>query len=97
MRQTQSSLYWLFFLVAHYTSGFHSEAVTTKRALDNPDSINESGAKRRRDAPPIEDGYVVVYTDGACENNGQPNAKAGIGVWFSDENPMYAKFPTTET
>ena len=28
------------------------------------------------------DGYVVVYTDGACPNNGKPNAQAGIGVWF---------------
>lgn len=29
-----------------------------------------------------EGDFVVVYTDGACENNGQRNAKAGIGVWF---------------
>ncbi|XP_018320420.1 ribonuclease H1 isoform X2 [Agrilus planipennis] len=27
-------------------------------------------------------GYMTVYTDGACENNGKVNAKAGIGVWF---------------
>lgn len=33
--------------------------------------------------------YVVVYTDGACLNNGKPNAKAGIGVWFGDNNPLY--------
>lgn len=36
----------------------------------------------------MENGYVVVYTDGACENNGKSNAKAGIGVWFSDGNPL---------
>ena len=23
-----------------------------------------------------------VYTDGACSNNGKPNAKAGIGIYF---------------
>lgn len=28
------------------------------------------------------DGYVVVYTDGACPLNGRFGATAGIGVWF---------------
>jgi len=26
---------------------------------------------------------LEVFTDGACSNNGKPNAKAGIGVYFS--------------
>ena len=30
----------------------------------------------------IEDGFVQVYTDGACPNNGQQGAKAGLGVWW---------------
>ena len=29
-----------------------------------------------------DDGFVVVFTDGACINNGTPNAQAGIGIWF---------------
>jgi ribonuclease HI len=29
-----------------------------------------------------------VYTDGACSNNGRPNAKAGIGIYFSENNPL---------
>ena len=28
----------------------------------------------------------VIYTDGACSNNGSENAKAGIGVHFSSNN-----------
>lgn len=28
------------------------------------------------------DGYVIVYTDGACPLNGYQGATAGIGVWF---------------
>ena len=28
-----------------------------------------------------------VYTDGACSNNGQKNAKAGIGVYFGVDDP----------
>jgi ribonuclease HI len=32
---------------------------------------------------------VVVYTDGACRNNGYRRASAGIGVWFGDNHPLY--------
>jgi ribonuclease HI len=30
---------------------------------------------------------INVYTDGACENNGKINAKAGFGVYFSENDP----------
>lgn len=30
----------------------------------------------------IDSDMIVVYTDGACVNNGKPNAIAGIGVYF---------------
>lgn len=33
-------------------------------------------------------GYVNVYTDGACSSNGKKKAKAGIGVWFGDNHPL---------
>lgn len=35
-----------------------------------------------------EDGYVHVYTDGACEKNGKVGAKAGVGVFFGDSHPL---------
>tara|TARA_B100001094_G_scaffold320749_1_gene367443 strand:- start:96 stop:671 length:576 start_codon:yes stop_codon:yes gene_type:complete len=28
--------------------------------------------------------YINIYTDGACINNGKKNAKAGIGIYISD-------------
>jgi len=31
----------------------------------------------------------VVYTDGACSNNGRRNAQAGIGVWWGPNDPRY--------
>jgi len=31
---------------------------------------------------------LYVYTDGACINNGSKNARAGIGIYFSKDNPM---------
>lgn len=39
------------------------------------------------------DGYVNVYTDGACSSNGGKNARAGIGVWFGDNNPLNVSEP----
>ena len=27
---------------------------------------------------------IVIYTDGACINNGKPNAKAGWGIYISE-------------
>ena len=29
---------------------------------------------------------IIVFTDGACSNNGKINAKAGIGIYFSENN-----------
>lgn len=34
------------------------------------------------------DGFLVVYTDGACGCNGRHGAKAGVGVYFGDDHPM---------
>jgi len=30
---------------------------------------------------------INVFTDGSCSNNGKKNAKAGIGVYFSENDP----------
>jgi len=30
---------------------------------------------------------IYVYTDGSCINNGKPNAKAGIGIFFGMNDP----------
>jgi len=35
-----------------------------------------------------EEGYVIVYTDGACTGNGKKGAAAGIGVWFGDGHSL---------
>lgn len=32
-------------------------------------------------------GPILVYTDGACQRNGQPGAKAGVGVFFGENHP----------
>ena len=35
----------------------------------------------------MESCIVNVYTDGACSNNGKKDAKAGIGVFFKENDP----------
>jgi len=32
---------------------------------------------------------IIIYTDGACKNNGSPLAKAGIGIHFSKKNLIH--------
>jgi len=39
---------------------------------------------------------VIVYTDGACINNGKKNAKAGYGVFFGDMDSRNKSVPITE-
>ncbi|XP_017837505.1 ribonuclease H1 [Drosophila busckii] len=38
-------------------------------------------------------GYVIVYTDGSCLNNGRTNACAGFGVYFGDDHELNAAKP----
>ena len=65
----------------------------SKRPLDNNNV--ESHTKRKRLEPSDRtslninsDGYLVVYTDGACQMNGSKSANAGIGVYFGPHHPM---------
>jgi ribonuclease HI len=37
---------------------------------------------------PKTENSFIVYTDGACKNNGQKKAKAGIGIHFSKTNKI---------
>ena len=32
--------------------------------------------------------YIIIYTDGACSKNGQVGAECGIGIHFSEKNPI---------
>ncbi|XP_065577442.1 ribonuclease H1-like isoform X2 [Artemia franciscana] len=40
-----------------------------------------------------DEGFVHVFTDGACESNGKRGAKAGFGVWFNDDHPLNTSEP----
>ena len=60
---------------------------------DSDDSDYEYNAPRGNSFLIDVDGYVIVYTDGACISNGRDNPRAGIGVWFDDNHPMNVSKP----
>lgn len=66
---------------------------SNKRDANEIDGAETIEAKKFRQGFETVDNYVVVYTDGACENNGRTNAKAGIGVWFGDHHPFNVSKP----
>lgn len=35
-----------------------------------------------------DDGYVCVWVDGSCLDNGKPYARAGYGVFYNWDNPL---------
>lgn len=38
-------------------------------------------------------GYVEVYTHGECDNDGKPNAKGSLGVFFGEGHPLNVSEP----
>lgn len=41
----------------------------------------------RKNTKPLSNNKTInVYTDGACSNNGKPDARAGFGIWFGDND-----------
>ena len=49
--------------------------------------IRKGGKKKKKKQE------IKVYTDGACSNNGKPDARAGYGVWFGEDDPRNASEP----
>ena len=43
--------------------------------------------QKREDEVQINTETFVIYTDGACSNNGKVYARAGIGVYFGENDP----------
>ena len=42
-----------------------------------------------------EKGFVHVYTDGSCENNGRAGARAGCGIFWADGHPWNKGTPAS--
>lgn len=59
--------------------------------------INEAKKIKINDSDFIKDkdGFVEVYTDGSCTNNGSVKAKAGLGVYFGENNRLNVSEPVS--
>lgn len=68
------------------------EFSAVKRECEENDGCDVDIKKPKYDFH-VENDYVIVYTDGASENNGKKNAKAGIGVWFGNQHPLNISRP----
>lgn len=75
-----------------------SSSTTNNKKLKVDQMIIESvGIKKYGNFQfPIDvDGFVICYTDGSCENNGQKNPVAGFGIYFSENHPMNTSKPVS--
>ena len=50
------------------------------------DNINNCIFEIKNNRSKINHDSFIIYTDGACKNNGSKKAKAGVGVYFSKRN-----------
>lgn len=79
------------------TNSDTNEQPSKKRKItsDNAEftSIQLSDQDNKIDFIVDKDGYVNVFTDGACSSNGHKNARAGIGVWFQNDHPLNVSQP----
>ncbi|KAG6455605.1 ribonuclease H1 [Manduca sexta] len=41
------------------------------------------------------EGFVKVYTDGACSSNGRSGARAGLGVYWGEDHPLNISEPVS--
>ncbi|XP_071518691.1 ribonuclease H1 isoform X2 [Panulirus ornatus] len=59
------------------------------KKLNTGDSDGDDKTKFSTDS----DGFLIVYTDGACEFNGRHGARAGVGVYFGPDHPLNVSEP----
>ncbi|XP_042232543.1 ribonuclease H1-like isoform X2 [Homarus americanus] len=56
-------------------------------------NTGDSGGSDKTKFSTDSDGFLIVYTDGACEFNGRNGAKAGVGVYFGKDHPLNVSEP----
>ena len=73
--------------VTNFPNAKYKKFKTLREAIDflEENSPTETEILAEAGTPLPPDYYV--YTDGACSNNGRPNAKAGLGVYFGQDDP----------
>ncbi|XP_022919062.2 ribonuclease HI [Onthophagus taurus] len=86
-------------LVNENPTSMHVKREFSTDATDNFDDVLDTQPPKRFKQSPTQSDFtynsdhIVVYTDGACENNGKKKAKAGIGVWFGNNHALNYSAP----
>jgi ribonuclease HI len=78
--------------VDHYPGAIFKSFQTENEAKsfyqpDTPRLILNSDPNKPLNPIPQTNRTLKIYTDGACSNNGRPNAKAGYGIFFGYQDP----------
>jgi len=74
-----------------WDSGMSPPAKKSKSTIlldEVPDANPKIPAKNDKGFHVDEDGFIHVYTDGACSKNGQIGAKAGYGIWWAKDHEL---------
>ncbi|KAL0849952.1 hypothetical protein ABMA28_011875 [Loxostege sticticalis] len=66
-----------------------------KAILIEPPQPKRKRASGGVDFETDNEGYVQVYTDGACSANGRNGARAGLGIYWGDGHPLNASEPVS--
>jgi len=70
-----------------YTNDKPEIELISFQTKEDAESYLKYGGNIKNNTILTEGTYVNVFTDGACSNNGKENAKAGIGVYFGENDP----------
>ncbi|KOB71895.1 Ribonuclease H1 [Operophtera brumata] len=68
---------------------------TDRRAIMIEPPQPKRARKSNNEFEEDSEGYVQVYTDGACSANGKSGARAGIGVYWGDEHSLNISEPVS--
>lgn len=77
----------------YYDSG--SSSSYNQKSYSSNHYGSSSGNPRGGNFEKGNDGYYQVYTDGACSGNGRDGARAGIGVYWGEGNPLNTSEPVS--
>lgn len=69
---------------------YYNTETSYKMQQNNTISVDNSDKVKQNESDILDktnETIQYIYTDGACSNNGRKNAKAGYGVYISENNP----------
>ena len=77
------------------TRGLHTSSSTAEKRKHSEEDEEEAGSEKKKIATDDKtkfstdgEGFLIVYTDGACQFNGKHGAQAGVGVFFGHDHPL---------